>query len=361
MTRDVSRWLDPTNPWLLIALAAGLVVGSAGWMGALAETETSMDLRDTADQRATAWDERAHLVGVGAGEHTGHGSHDHNHSHHWTHASDEGVGQGKPPAWTYTYEAGQQALRVTVAANGTVLNETESEARNRTAITGWNVDVRQAVETAREHDEAWDSVDARWAFYGLHQAEPDEDPLWILGVGGNASLRIAAVNATTGEYLHSWGPAGFYGWWGWGSWSGSWDNSWNGSWGDSGNASDGDWDDEPPREAGTVDGRLTATDPDENHRFALDHDDHEELNLQLELDEPRAGVVDVTVRGPDGRQVQLEAGPTDPDGEANLPHPSTGSYTVDVALEDGVAQEYTLDWCAPGESWGGMGYADEAC
>lgn len=380
MTATASR-LDPTSPWLLIALAAGLVVGSAGWMGALAETDTGMDLSETADQRASAWDDRARLVGVGAAESTEQRSHDHNHSDHendhaWTHTSEGDLGDGQAGAWTYTYEADEQALRVTVAANGTVLNETQTPASNRTPITGWNVDASEAVETVRENDEGWERVDARWAFYALHQPEPDRDPLWVLGVGGNATLQFAAVNATTGEYIASWGAgAGFHGWWGTGwsgswnnSWNNSWDNSWDGSWNQSGNASEEASTEEPPAEGGEFEGTLTALDPDHEHTFEIQHEGHDSLELELELDGSVWNAVRANVTGPQARQVQLEASADEPTEEASLAEPAAGTYEVTVAfeqgpmvLEEGIAQEYELHWCAPGDEEPGWDGHAEAC
>lgn len=362
MTQAASRWPDPTSPWLLIALAVGVVVGSAGWMGALAEPPTAQDLQDTAEQRAKGWDEEARLVGVGASEHASHGPR--NFSDPGAQATDEAIGDGEPPAWGYTYRAGNRTLRVTVAANGTILDTTETDASEAAWITGWRVSAREAIETVRDHDDSWEAIDARWAFYALHQHEPGRDPVWILGVGGDQRFRIAAVNATTGAYLGSYTPGG-HGWFGlygaWGAWT-AW--SWSGSWGgpsDGENASEDDRDETPPTEAGEIEGRLTVTDSEEGHRFAIDHEGHDRLRLQLELEDPEAGAVEVTVEGPEGRSIPLEAGPRDAHDEATLHHPADGPYTVDAELEAGAAQGYTLRWCASSERPTPAADGNEAC
>jgi hypothetical protein len=353
MTETASPWPDPTIPWLLIALAAGIVVGSAGWMGALADTETGMELADVADRRARTWDEDARLVGVNADEHATLAST--NHSHESAHDHAEEIGDGQPPAWRYRYQAEDRELTVTVAANGTVLETNEERAGNETPITGWQVTASQAVETAREHGD-WDDVDGRWAFYALHRSEPGTDPVWVLGVAGNQTLRVAAVNATTGEHLGTYTPWTGDGWGNWYGWSGSWGTgSANGSQGTHHEASG----DQAPQEAGTREGRLTVAEPEETHRFSLDHDGHDELRLALELDRSVWNAVEAIVEGPNGQTTILEASAAEPSDETQIPAPAAGTYTVTVAfeqgptvLEEGIVQDYEVSWCAPAEGSG---------
>jgi hypothetical protein len=351
-------WLpaDATDTRLAVLAAVLVAAGLSGCVSAVAETSTGMEQHDPADQRAQAWDADAELVRVAGGEHAGawdgHGSN----------SSFEGqageVGDGNAPAWAYTYETDERALHVVVDANGTVVNATEAEHRNRTPVTGWNVDSTEAVETVREHHEGWAEADPDLAFYGLWQNGTDEDPVWGIGALDEDRFLFATVNATTGEYLggHAFGYGDWgAGWGSWGGWSssgsccGSWNGSGNDSWGPNGAWSDTE--DHPPRESGTLEGEVSALDPEAEHRFALGHGEHETLRVVLELDDPQAGSLEAEVAGPDAERT-LTADPLDPRDEAQLDDPQAGAYTVDVELEAGATQGYTLHWCAPGTDEG---------
>lgn len=342
---------DHTSALLLAATL--LAAGFAGCVGALADTATSMSMRDAAEERAHAWDANASLVAVAAGEHaTRDLAGDEMAAYNASHGE---VGDGHAPAWTYAYEARNRTLRVTVAANGTVVNATEGNDTGGVPITGWRVEAHEAVDVVRANTERWAESEPEVAFYGLWQDEPGEDPVWVLAVFGDEGGEIAVVNATTGAFLGMYGFPWTGGWgagWGhWGAWEGSWYGSWNGSWGSSSSGAD-----EPPEESGSFEDTLTAVDPKHEHTFEIEHAGHDALDLELELEDAVWNAVRAEVAGPDGREFALEASAAEPDDEATLAEPAAGTYTVTVTfeqgpmvLEEGLVQEYELAWCAPGE------------
>lgn len=359
------------HPSALLLAATLLAAGFAGCVGALADTATGMSMRDAAEERARAWNANASLVAVAAGEHeTPHLAGDEMAAYN---ASQGEVGDGHAPAWSYAYEAGNRTLRVTVAANGTVVNATEGNATGGVPITGWRVEAHEAVDVVRSNTDGWAEPEPDLASYGLWQDEPEEDPVWVLAVFGDEGGEIAVVNATTGAFLGTYGFPWSGGWGHWGAWEGSWSGSWNGSW-DGSWGSNSHWSDEPPEESGRFEGTLTAVDPEHEHTFEIQHAGHDALELELELDDSVWNAVRADVAGPDGREVALEASAAEPDDEARLAAPAAGTYTVTVTFEqgpmvlkDGLAQEYEIAWCAPGEDdgyddgYGSDDDGDEVC
>jgi hypothetical protein len=63
--------------------------------------------------------------------------------------------------------------------------------------------------------------------------------------------------------------------------------------------------------------------------------------------------VTATVEGPSEELGTIEANADEPAAAEWWDDPSPGDYTVTVELQDGASQDYTINWCAEGESYEG--------
>lgn len=333
-----------------IVLAAALALVAAGCIGTVGgETTDAADARASADEQAEAWNADAQLVSVTGFEGTGSEPLDADERgdpyEEAAALEDDELADGQAPAWVYEYRADEEAYRVAVAANGTVLAEDTGPLHEATTpeddvpITGWEVSSTEAAEIAAEHNDTWAQAEEGWGFYGLGQEDADEDPVWAMGLGTDDAFLTLAVNATTGEFLGA-HPVDLGGWDGS---TGSW--SWNGS---------GSWEspEEPPREQDTHEGSVDASEPTAEHGFHLADDEHDEIAVQLSLDEPAGSTVSATLFHGDEEVGSLEATPTEPSARQAWPEPDEGEHRIEVALESGATQDYTVHWCAPGASYG---------
>lgn len=352
----MTQTASSTAPWTALAAALLLAaVGLTGCIGAMGQSSTGQEHEGTAEEKALAWDQDAELVEVFGAETSGEwGWSNDSYSFNGSHGD---VGDGQAPAWVYTYETDEDALNVIVAANGSVKHAEEAEHENQTPVTNWNIDSTEASNIAAENNESWANANPQHAWYVLAQDEPEDDPVWVLGAfQQDRAPVVAVVNATTGEFLGAWDMTF------------DWDGDWSGdhSWSGSGNWS-GDWNDEPPMESGSFEGTLTAVEPEQEHTFEIDHTGHDDLELELDVDQPVASSVTANVTGPAGAQTTLEVEPVGSDDHDTISEPRPGTYTVTVALdqgplmlEDGVAEDYEFTWCAPGQSYG-PNFDEPAC
>lgn len=276
--------------------------------------------------------------------------------------TDERIGDGEAPAWMYTYQTSELTYRVTVAHDGTVLaNETSNETDpDATPIGEWSVSSEEAAEIVDENNDTWTTDADGFGFYALERDNETEDPIWGLAQFTPDHAILAAVNASTGEFLgaHPFSLDFDFGWsWSWG-WGGGWGGGWSGGYG----WSDGSSEDAPPQEGGTFEDRVTLADDTHEHEFEIEAPGHPRLGVGFQPQAPGAGDLNVTVEGPDGELGSFEsATSTGPESHGKWwGSPEAGDYTITVELTDGAERGYTIDWCAEGEQ-GNDQEAREAC
>lgn len=319
-----------------IALVAAIpaVVFAAGCLGGTSAEEVpggALEHRVQADETANRWDPDAELVSVTGGE-GDLATLVQNGSLGWLPEFVEGtqgdLGDARSPRWAYEYQAGEEGLGVLVSANGTVIESLEIETSPQPTLTEGMVDSTDAVEQARQEHPRWQGIsDDAGVAYALYHSESFDRPVWALGLLTDQDQRVVVlVDALTGEDLgvsqdgqdpitprgRSIGPK------------------------------------TPPRAAGTYEGNTNALDPEQSWAIVLQSDGHPELGLVLQLAEPATGTLNATLTV-GGRELRsFEAGPTETEAKAAWPLPKPGDYVLDLELEAGLDQDYTVHWCAPG-------------
>ncbi len=309
-----------------------LLVALAGCIGALGADSTGMNFQDDADENAQSWDEGADLVGVVGAEHDTNGTPPAEQEAY--NASEGTVGDGQAPAWNYTYENDEQAFSVIVAANGTVLDQRTHQHEDRTPITGWEIDSTDAIQALEDANETWANATPDTAAYTLSQNSTNEDPIWsMVIVEEDAPPLIGLVNATTGDVLDVYAF--------------EFDFNFNFTMG----PMFGPGPDAPPSEQGSFSGTLTLTEPEAEHALEVENAGHGELSVALHLEDPAASSVTGTLEGPNGTAAALEADATNPEHEITWDEPAPGPYEVRLEMEQGVTQDYRIEWCAHSPSW----------
>lgn len=323
-----------------LAMATACCIGTA-------QGSTAMENRDTADEQADRFaGPGAELVSVAGFEvNTSAASNDRSNPYSAAQSyPDDSFGDGEAMAWVYSYRMDNTTYRVTVAHNGTVLaNTTDDDVdEDQHPIEDWSVDSEEAADIVEENNDTWSTEGHGFGIYFLSKENATGDPIWNLGQLTENGFLFARVNASTGEYLgaHTFDfdfGAGFMGGYG-GDYGGPY---WDGS--------DGDGPDrEPPREQGSFEGTVSATSTVNEHVFRLEHEDHDELAIQLDLDQPATGTVSATLYRDDEQVTAVSASPTDTSNRADVDDPEMGDYRVEIELQGGTSQDYTLYWCAPG-------------
>lgn len=314
--------------WKTGAWSLALLVALAGCIGALGDSSTGMSLNEDANEQAQAWDEDATLVGVSGAETEANTTPPEDQAAY--NASEGEIGDGQAPAWNYTYENDEEALSLLVAANGTVIDRETHRHHDRTPITGWEIDSTEAIEALEDANETWANATPHTAFYGLSQNSTSPDPFWgVMILEEDAPALLGLVNATTGDVLE---------------------------------VSTFEFDlnftmdpifgaDAPDPEHGSFDGTLTLPEPQAEHAFQIHEDGHEELAVVLQLEDPAASTVAATLEGPNGTTGSLQANPASSDDEITWDEPAPGSYEVHLEMEQGLTQDYRLEWCAHTPDW----------
>lgn len=324
------------------AMLTAIALVTAGCVGTVSAGDPAMEPRTTAEDAASDWRANASLVSVFTAEDPEPNATDDTAEDAPLEArvdrSDGELADGEAPAWLYTYRAGGDELKLVVAANGSIVDRSVSEADpGQTPIEGWEVDSDTAAETIAEHNGTFaDAGDARSAFYALYQNETAERPRWMFVVfHRDAAPAFYRVDATTGAYLGSTtlrleGLS----------------NLGDLSWSSHGDGETGS----PPQEGGEISGTLNAGAPTDEEGFAVANDAHPELTVQLALDEPSAAsTVEATVTAPDGTELTLTATGDAQTVDRSIDRPPEGSYDVRLELTQGARQGYTFTWCASGQ------------
>lgn len=321
---------------LMVAIPA--LAFAAGCLGAPSAEQVpggALEHKAQADETAKRWDPDAELVSVSGGE----GDLEalvQNGSLGWLPEFVEGrqgdLGDGRSPRWAYEYQAGEEGLGVLVSANGTVIESLEVETSPQPALTEGRVDSTDAIEQARQEHPRWRGIsDGAGVAYALYHSGSFDRPVWALGLLTEQDERVVViVDALTGEDLgvsedgrdpitpsgQAIGPQ------------------------------------TPPRAAGTYEGNTNALDPEQSWAIVVQSGGHPELGLVLQLAEPATGTLNATL-SLGGRELRsFEAGPTEAEADAAWPLPEPGDYVLELELEAGIDQDYTLHWCAPGVEGG---------
>jgi hypothetical protein len=329
-------------------LGAAIVAAAlafAGCIGAAAQGAPAMEHRSTADEQAYAEHEDAELLGVNAAEA----------NESWSDRGDgwspnasmqeDRIGDGGAPFWVYEYRLPNATLQVVVDEDGEVVAKERDDDvdEDQPAITDWEISSIEAVDIVQENTDAWTVDDDGMAFYHLEREEAEKDPIWSMAQFREDGLQWARVNATTGEFLGSGSmDGGDGGWSGWGGWGGGWGSG-------SGNASS----DDPYPEGDSFQGTVSVSEPTAEHTCEVEQPDHPELGVELTLDDPATSTVTATVEGPSEELGTIEATADEPAAAEWWDDPSPGDYTVTVELQEGAAQDYTITWCAEGETYEG--------
>lgn len=333
-------------------MAACLVL--AGCIGAMAQGAPAKEHRARADEEANAADPDAQLLTVSAMEANESWSENGAGQDEWSEnvsTYEDRIGDGGAPFWAYTYRLPNATLEIVVDEEGDVVDKERSEDvdRDEPAIEDWQISSIEAVDIVQDNEEKWTVDDEGMAFYHLERDDETSDPVWSMAeFVEDHGLVWARVNATNGEFLGS-GTFDFSFDWSWNMGS---NGSWGGGWGSG--SSDSGSDDGPSQDGGSFQGSLSVTDPSAEHSFEISQRDHPELGVELTLDDPATSTVTATVENPAGEELgTVEASADDPASESWWDEPTVGEYTITVELQEGASQDYTINWCAEGESYEG--------
>ncbi len=329
----MTRFLLGTHRTHCLLVTVALVASGCFATGSIETFVPAQKNRDAADVAASEWDAQARLVAV-------HGIESNQTSDdppHLTGRSDPLVGDGRAHAWKYVFASQDRpddGYHVTVAANGTVLDANVTEPGDDVEpIVDWNVDSDEAARTVADENQTYRDATGRndttvVFFLGMGETDGDEtDPVWLLLVeeDNGSDVLFVGVNARNGSYLGAVSPGAF-----------------------------------PfrvfptsvPEESGTFESDVTVANPQNTHTFELQHNGHESLSVSLRIGATAPGVeLNMTVEGPAGTTGATtwtaSAGST---GETAIGfgQPAAGQWTVTVRLDEGVAQDYAVAWCAPG-------------
>jgi hypothetical protein len=198
-------------PALVLLAAAPALVGCAA---TAVEEDPASEHRETARERALAWDEDAELVRVigvegRSGETFGGVDRRPDDGTLWTVATEDGtVGDGHAHVWAYRFVGEDEAdvLQVGIQRGEIVSAEVRSSSTRTTPIPEDVIDSPEAADLARE---GLDSLDR-----GLGNDEPgltlqllhEEDegrPVWRVAGGGSGVGGAVVVDAVTGEVVET--------------------------------------------------------------------------------------------------------------------------------------------------------------
>lgn len=325
-------------PVLLILVATAL----AGCSDSAPAGATARELLATADAEAQAWNPAATLVAVQAVElHEAMEDEGEDDDPFFTAANraDPAVGNGRAAAWAYEYKRSDsdERFQVVVDEDGKAQTSAGGDGDDSPfggePIGSWRVDSDQVARTLRR--EASD--------FSQRAADEDAIVLWTLGrenatadavwatvvfsiADGAEDVRIFIVGAVNGTYLGSFSLEDFVLRFSL-----------------------------PPQEWGSFSEQLTTATPAAMHSFNIDHEGHERLNVIVRSADPTVGsTLNITILQGDVLRFagDLESGLLSESLVKTffLPAnaPLVGTWTVQVALTEGLAQGYEVLWCAPG-------------
>lgn len=318
---------------LVVALL--LAAGLSGCADDSPEGATARDLLQVANQQAQATDPSALLVSIQAFEVRAPRDDGRSQVPEESYRADPNVGDGRAIAWHYEFvrpESGERMI-VIVHADGEVMAVIEDAQREdlwfegSAPLAGWSVDSDDAAGIIKQAKDGYDRLaSAADAIVGWALLGAETDATWVAWVssgGGNpANARYFAVGATNGTYLGSF-----------------------------------ELEDLlvafslPPEESGSFDGTLSLLEPTAEHSFRIDHEGHEVLSVELRIEASVAGTVNITLLYEQEVVVSGDLGAGvggSGFAQMSVDQPATGNWQIALRLENGAAQRYELDWCAPG-------------
>jgi hypothetical protein len=334
-----------------LLVAIGTLLGSFTLAGCLgdsgeqapdpAQPASALSHRDVADEAARAWNEEAELVSVAGGE----GALEALVSEGslrflptFVNGTQAQLGDGQSSAWAFEYRAGDQGYGVVVEANGTISTEQETPLGSDRPVGDDLVDSTTAIDRLQAQSEAFGEGQTPRAFaYALYNATEHDGSVWALGKLSGNEPTVGLIDADTGDFL--------------------------------GIVEDGRdpitpqgrviGPQQPPRVADEGSGQADATNDADAWAIFLQGDNHPNLGFRLVAEEPVTGVLNATLMR-DGRSLtSIEVDAVESEARGEWPRPRSGDFVIEVDLEQGASQAYTVQWCAPGRDDGDP--KNEAC
>ncbi|MEK6976706.1 MAG: hypothetical protein AABY18_10255 [Candidatus Thermoplasmatota archaeon] len=252
--------------------------------------------------------------------------------------TDSDLANGKTPTWRIVFMDGHATgplpgpslarLDLVLDARGNVLErketgnaETPDHAQLWQRPRSWTVDSDDAIRLARAANATFDEIASAATAIGYFLHLSNESVYWEVDMDGSGRGMEAYVDVETGAVTELHEHRAF----------------------------------EPrvPREESTMTQPLAAAPASTEHSFTLVEKGHPELRFRL-LMAPALPTASASalITDPAGHETTVTLSPTNVDQEAStstsLEAPLSGTWSVTLRLESGVAHEIRLDWCAPG-------------